>query len=84
MSVRTLLAAILVISVPIAVNGAEPQTGQQKVNPQAKRVCTMHPEAGSRINTVRVCRTAVEDEESRQERRRVIDRIQANKVSFGH
>lgn len=83
MSLRAVLAAIVVVSVPIAVNGAEPQTGQQKVNPQTKRTCTMRPEPGSRINTVRVCRSAAEDEEARQERRRVIDRIQNNKVSFG-
>jgi hypothetical protein len=82
MFVRALLAAVAVISVPIAVNGAEPQTGQQKVN-QQKKVCRVAPEPGSRINSVRTCRTAAEEEEARQERRRVIDRIQNNKVSFG-
>ena len=82
MSVRALLAALVVISVPIAVNGAEPQT-QQKIDPQTKRVCTVRPEIGSRINTVRTCRTAAETEAARQEQRRVIDRVQANKVSFG-
>jgi hypothetical protein len=83
MSVRALLAAIAVVSVPIAVNGAEPGTAQQKVSPQTKRVCRVSPEPGSRIRSVRTCRTAAEDEDARQERRRVIDRIQTNKVSFG-
>lgn len=82
MSVRALLAAVAVISVPIAVNGAEPQT-PQKPPAKEKRTCTMRPEIGSRINTIRTCRTAAEIEQMRQEQRRVIDRIQANKVSFG-
>ena len=82
MSVRAILAAIVVISVPIAVNGAEPQT-QTKPDPQAKRVCTVRTEIGSRLNAVRTCRTAAEREAAKQEQRRVIDRIQADKVSFG-
>ena len=82
MSVRALLAAAVVVSVPIAVNGAEPET-QQKVTPQTKRTCTVRPEIGSRINTIRTCRNAAEREAARQEQRQVIDRVQANKVSFG-
>ena len=83
MSVRAVLAALAVVSVPIAVNGAEPQSKQQKVTPKTKRTCTMRPEPGSRINTVRTCRNAAETEAMRQEQRRTIDRMQANKVSFG-
>ena len=82
MSVRALLAAIVVVSVPIAVNGAEPQT-QSTRDPQAKRVCTVRTEIGSRLNSVRTCRTAAEREAAKQEQRQVIDRVQANKVSFG-
>ena len=83
MSVRALLATLAVVSVPIAVYGAEPQTGQQKLDPQTKRTCTVRPEIGSRIKTIRSCRTAAETEEARQEQRRVVDRVQTNKVSFG-
>jgi len=83
MSIRASLAAIAVISLPIAVNGAEPGTVQQKVSPQTKRVCRVTTEPGSRIRSVRNCRSAAEEEADRQERRRVIDRIQTNKVSFG-
>jgi hypothetical protein len=82
MSVRALLAAIVVVSVPIAVNG-EPQAPQQKPNPKEKRTCQVHSEIGSRINTVRVCRSAAEREAARQEQRQVVDRVQALKVSFG-
>jgi hypothetical protein len=84
MSVRALLAAVVVIAAPIAVNGAEPQSQPQKPNPQAKRTCSVRPEIGSRINTIRTCRTAAEREAAKQEQRQVIDRVQANKVSFGH
>ncbi len=83
MSVRALLATFAVVSVPIAVHGAEPQSAQQKVNAQNKRVCTVRTEIGSRIKSARTCRTAAEIEEARQEQRRVIDRIQTNKVTFG-
>ena len=84
MSVRALLATLAVVSVPIAVASAEPQTQVQKVTKQqTRRQCTMRPEVGSRINTVRTCRSAAEIEAARQEQRRTIDRIQANKVSFG-
>ena len=38
---------------------------------------------GSRLNSVRTCRTAAEREAAKQEQRQVIDRVQANKVSFG-
>jgi hypothetical protein len=82
MSVRALLAAIAVVSVPIAVNGAEPQT-QATPDPQAKRTCTVRYEIGSRLNRVRTCRTAAERETAKQEQRQVIDRIQNDKVSFG-
>jgi hypothetical protein len=82
MSLRALLAAIVVVSVPIAVNGAEPQT-KSTPDPQAKRVCTVRTEIGSRLNSVRTCRTAAEREAAKQEQRQVIDRVQANKVSFG-
>lgn len=83
MSVRALLAAIVVVSVPIAVNG-EPQAPQQKPAPQEKRVCSVRSEIGSRINTVRTCRSASEREAARQEQRQIIDRVQNLKVSFGH
>ena len=82
MFVRALLAAAIVVSVPIAVQGAEPQT-QTKPEPQAKRTCTVRNEIGSRLNRVRTCRTAAEREAAKQEQRQVVDRVQANKVSFG-
>ena len=81
MSVRVMLAAIAVISIPIAVNGAEPQT--TRPNPQAKRTCTVNTEIGSRLNNVRTCRTAAEREAIRQVQRRTIDRVQNLKVTFG-
>lgn len=83
MSVRALLATLAVVSVPFAVHGAEPQTRDQKVNKESRRTCTVRAEPGSRIKSIRTCRTAAEIEAARQEQRRTIDRIQTNKVSFG-
>lgn len=82
MSARALLAAIAVAAVPVALHAAQPQR-EQRANPQAKRTCSVRPEIGSRINTIRACRNAAEREAARQEQRQVIDRIQSNKVSFG-
>ena len=81
MSLRLLLAATAVVSVPIAVNGAEPQA-QQKPAPQEKRVCTVRHEIGSRLNRIRECRTAAEREALKQEQYQVVDRVQARKVTF--
>lgn len=81
MSLRAILAAIAVVSVPIAVNG-EPQAPQQTPSAQPKRVCTVRTEIGSRLNRVRECRTAVEREAAKQEQYQVVDRVQARKVTF--
>ena len=81
MSLRALLAVVAVISVPIAVNGAEPQT-QSGPNPAPKRICTVRHEIGSRLDRVRECRTAAEREAAKQEQYQVVDRVQARKVTF--
>ena len=81
MSVRALLAAIVVVSVPIAVNGAEPQTTQQPVAKE-KRVCTTRAQIGTRLARIRECRTAAEREALKQEQYQVVDRVQARKVTF--
>jgi hypothetical protein len=81
MSARALIAALAVVAVPIAVNGAEPQTASPRAQP--KRVCEAHPEIGSRIRTIRSCRSAAELEARKQESRQVIDKVQSLKVSFG-
>ena len=80
MSFRALLAAAVVVSVPIAVNG-QSQT-QPKNDPQTKRVCTVRTEIGSRLNRTRLCQTAAEREAYKQDQRRTMERIQANRVSF--
>jgi hypothetical protein len=81
LSVRALLAAAVVVSVPIAVNGAEPQT-QPTPDTKERRVCTVRTEIGSRLNRTRLCQTAAEREAYKQDQRRVMERIQANRVSF--
>ena len=69
-------AALAVIAAPIAVQGApEPA----KSAPTARRVCTVIPTIGSRVNNTRRCRTAEEREQEKQEARRVVDRVQAFK-----
>jgi hypothetical protein len=81
MYARALLAAIAIIAVPIAVQGAETQTAPRA--PQAKRICEVTAEIGSRIRSVRRCRSADEREARKQEARNTIDRIQMMKATMG-
>ena len=81
MYARALLAAVAIIAVPIAVQGAEPRTGQRA--PQTKRTCEVTAEVGSRIRSIRRCRSAEEREASKAEARRTVDRIQTMKATMG-
>ena len=81
MSARVLLAALVVIAAPIAVQGAEPQT--QPRAPKAKRFCEVTGEIGSRVRNIRRCRSAEEREAAKQEARRSVERIQNMKASMG-
>jgi hypothetical protein len=76
LSLRALLAAAVLVSVPIAVNG-EPQP-QPNPNPKERRVCTVRTEIGSRLNRTRLCQTAAERDAYKQDQRRTTERIQAN------
>lgn len=71
-------AAVAVIVAPVAMVGAQPQTKA----PAAKRICTVVPTIGSRVNNVRRCRTADEREQEKQEARQVVDRVQNLKVTM--
>ena len=75
--IRTILTAIAVIAVPIAVQGAQvpPRTAPD----HAKRTCQVNVPTGSRLGGVRRCRNAEEREAARQEARTTVDRIQAMK-----
>jgi hypothetical protein len=75
MKLSLLAAAIAVIAVPIAVQGAQAPTKA----PTEKRTCTVNPTIGSRVNNVRRCRTKSEREQEKIEARRTVDRVQAMK-----
>ena len=78
MKLTVIAAAIAVVAVPIAVQGAQ---APAKSSPQAKRTCTVTQTLGSRVNNIRRCRTAEEREAAKQEARKVVDRIQAMKAT---
>ncbi|HTU10019.1 MAG TPA: hypothetical protein VMG08_03890 [Allosphingosinicella sp.] len=73
MKLTAIAAAIAVIAVPMAVQGAPAPT---KAAPSTKRICTITPTIGSRVNNTRRCRTEAEREEAKQEARNVTDRVQ--------
>jgi hypothetical protein len=77
---RALAAAVAIVVVPIAVQGAEGP--RQTSNPKAKRTCTVDLQIGSRLGGVRRCRSADEREAAKQEARTVVDRIQSMKVTM--
>jgi len=76
--IRTLIAAIAVIAIPMAVVGAQaPATN--KGSHSTKKVCDVAQPTGSRLGGVRRCRTPAEREEAKQEARQTVDRIQSMK-----
>ena len=79
MYLRALAAAIAVIAVPIAVQGAE---GPAQTKPRVKRTCEVDVPMGSRLGGVRRCRSAEEREAHKQESRDVVDRIQRMKPTL--
>ena len=78
MKLTAIAAAVAVITVPFAVQGAQ---APARSNPQAKRTCTVTPTLGSRVNNIRRCRTAEEREAAKQEARQVVDRVQSMKAT---
>jgi hypothetical protein len=67
-------AAIAVVAIPLAVQGAEGQT-----QPKEKRYCEVHQQIGSRLGAVRTCRTKAERDAARAEGKATADRIQSQK-----
>ena len=74
MKLSLIAAAVAVIAVPLAVQGAEGQTP-----PKEKRYCTVTQQLGSRLGAVRRCRTKAEADAERAEGKATADRIQTNK-----
>lgn len=65
MIMRALLAAIAVIAVPLAVNGQPPVRPAD--DPSTKKICRAHVATGSRLNLVKRCMTAREEQEYKKE-----------------
>lgn len=82
MHARALLAAVAIIAVPIAVQGAEPDTRAPTARP--KRICEAYSDVSSRLRNVRRCRSADERAQAKQEARQIVDRIQAMKATSAH
>jgi len=82
MWVRTLVAAVVVVAVPMAVVGARP-AAKSKNNNSNRRICQVRGETGSRLGNVRVCRTKAEWDEIRADERAVVERVQNRKVLNG-
>lgn len=81
MYARALLAAIAIVAVPIAVQAMEPNSAPRA--PRVKRTCEVTPAIGSRIRSIRRCRSDEERDQSKQEARRTVDRIQTMKATMG-
>jgi hypothetical protein len=77
---RALVAAIAVVAVPIAVQGAE--TPRSSNQPREKRVCEVTVPMGTRLGGVRRCRSAREQDEHKAEARDVVDRVQRMKPTM--
>ena len=80
MIARAFVAALAVVIVPIAVQGAE-SPRRTAPNPE-KRTCEVNTPLGSRLGGVRRCRSAAERDAHKAEARRTVDRIQAMKPTI--
>jgi hypothetical protein len=76
MKLGAIAAAIAVIAVPIAVQGAE---GPTRVAPREKRICDVYLPTGSRLGGIRRCRSKSERDAAKAESRNVVERIQSGK-----
>jgi hypothetical protein len=52
-----------------------PASKPKQVDPN-KKICREVPEIGSRLNSTRVCHTAAEEEQARQNRRQFVEEVQ--------
>jgi hypothetical protein len=75
----SIAAAIAVIAVPIAVQGAE---GPSKASRPERRTCEVTVPMGSRLGGIRRCRTKTERDAHKAEARETVDRIQALRPTF--
>jgi hypothetical protein len=78
MKLTVIAAAIIVVAVPMAVQGAQAPSRA----PAEKRTCTVTQTLGSRVNNTRRCRTRSEREQEKIEARRTVERVQANKATI--
>jgi len=78
MKMIAIAAASAIVAMPLAVHGAQDPAKA----PSARRVCTVNPTLGSRVNNVRRCRTQEEREQEKQEARQIVDRVQAFKPTM--
>jgi len=77
MKLTVIAAAIIVVAVPIAVQGAQARNRA----PAEKRTCTVTQTLGSRVNNTRRCRTRTEREQEKLEAAVAVRRVQANKAT---
>jgi len=80
MKLTAIAAAVAVIVIPMTVQGAQ---APSKSNATTKRICTVTPTIGSRVNNTRRCMTEAGREASKQEARKVVDRVQNFKACNG-
>jgi hypothetical protein len=78
MLVRSLIAAAAVVAIPIAVVGQQPP--RKARDDSSRKICEIRGTTGSRLGTVRVCRTKAQWDEVRADERAVIERVQNRKV----
>jgi len=81
MKLTPIFAAIAVVAVPFAVHGTQTPASAP---PATKRICTITPTIGSRVNNTRRCQSREEREEAKQEARKTVDRIQTFKPCNGN
>lgn len=70
--------AALILAQPLAA--AVPATAGAKADPGKKKICKATTDTGTRLGGKSICRTAAEWAQVRAEARRVVERIQDDKI----
>lgn len=77
MIIRTFVAVVAIVAVPVTVVGAEP--APRKSESAEKKVCSTDTTIGTRLGSTRRCRTKSERDAAKAEARQTVDRIQLMK-----
>lgn len=77
MVVRVLVATLALVAIPLSASARE-DSQSKRADYSTKRICKVQGQIGTRLGTVKRCRTQAEWDQARTEQRRTIERTQSS------